>query len=97
MMSYILTKLNNRHKCSKFFTHRAQIYTPGRIESLELFINVREWMTDQFGQSIELDYFDELKKTRDFKLKWSWKVDINNRYFIYFNDDKILNWFTLKY
>lgn len=92
-----LQALSNRFKGSKFFTHRAEIITPGYPDRLGMFVDIRHWMTEQYGQSMELDYFLELKNSRELSLRWAWKVDINGRYFIYFNDDKILNWFVLKY
>lgn len=95
--TYRLQKLTGRFKGSKCFTDRAEIVTAGYLERMAKFVEIRHWMTEQYGQSMELDYLLELKGSRSFDLKWAWKVDCNGRYFIYFNDDKILNWFTLKY
>lgn len=99
-MAVKLQKLDKRFDGHQFFKYRAKVDgTPGD-KQLE-FARVRNWMIDTYGKSTELDMYVILKYRTDcdevINHKWVWKNDEYGSYIYLADDEKLLNWFTMRW
>lgn len=65
---------------------------------LPLFVETRRWCREQFGDSVELDVWEQYPNLRN--LKWAWERGTFNKMYrcrIFFATEKEAEWFTLRW
>ena len=85
--------MDKRHKGHKSFTHYITAKPQDLANNkLELFLQYRDWATENFGQGIERDWVFARPNSR-----WAWTSNDEQGFRIYFRDPKDLNWFILRW
>ena len=106
MINYKVTKLNRRNTWYPAFSHRVEVirhYNDRNLFDRNVnFIQLRQWCWEQFGTSVETQYWENLKITEQAHLandKWAWYVNVHDSYrtFLYFADEAALSFFKLNW
>lgn len=95
-MAITLTKLDKRMKGYGHFIYVAD-YSYKKDGTLS-FLEVRRWCTQQFGESVELDAWEDYPALRN--PKWSWERGEFNRNYrcrIFLATEKEAEWFSLRW
>jgi hypothetical protein len=83
-------RLDRRHSGNAWFKY----YADFNYATCQDFVERRAWLWDTHGSSLELDLWSRLPDQRS--AKWSW-INDEYRLRLYFADDQIFNWFTLRW
>ena len=101
-MKTIIERLDRRHKGSTHWTHRVEFqrsWQPGdREATIAAFIKTRNELWESFGPGCDRNEVTYLSHTvPEFDAAWGWWLNTDSMTpYIYFKQDKILLWFTLR-
>ena len=101
-----IRKTSANYKGYEYFSHVANIDGYYKTEDKIYFCSIRDWCTEQWGPSIELELYHEIKLLSGFDIMtmtkyplnshWAWKTSFNDLK-IYLCTETEAAWFKLKW
>ena len=94
-MKITCVKMDKRFDGYPKFKYRANI-AGNPVDKSDMFYKVVKWMTETYGHSTALDHHALLSIDSGASEEWAWKSESFGVY-IYLKDEKIMQWFSLKW